>query len=316
MFALTFRFPTGRYHATPWGRHVNEGDVAWPPEPYRVLRMLIATWHRKADQAGWNRASLSRLIEALAEDDPVFVLPEAVHAHTRHYMPQGRLAGGREDTKLVFDGFYRIDPQDALVMAWPGLRPEPELFELAGHLAKRIGYLGRAESLVEASVSAEEAGWEYNACPLGDGKISPGEAAAEVLAPLSADAYAAALPGLRAMNRDRPGSVRGQTFKETLPEPLTEALAVETAQLQAAGWSRPPAGRFVTYRRPEVGPQPSGRRRPAAENGRDGATVARLVLAGRPLPRIEDAVKIGEVFRRALMSKLESPVPIVARRSG
>src|SRR5579884_229646 len=204
MFALTFRFLTGRYHATPWGRHVNEGDVAWPPEPYRVLRTLIATWHRKADQPRWDWASLSRLIEALAEDDPLFVLPEAVHAHTRHYMPQGKLAGGREDTKLVFDAFYRVDPHDALVMAWPGLQLEPEPFELAGHLAERLGYLGRAESLVEASVSTEDAGWQYNACPLGDRDIGPGEAAAEVLVPLSAGAYADARPGLLAMNRDRP----------------------------------------------------------------------------------------------------------------
>jgi len=314
MFALTFRFLTGRYHATPWGRHVNEGDVAWPPEPYRVLRMLIATWHRKADQSRWDRASLSRLIEALAEDDPVFRLPEAVHAHTRHYMPQGRLAGGREDTKLVFDAFYRINPHDALVMAWLGLQLEPELFDLAGHLAERLGYLGRAESLVEASVSAEGTGWKYNACPLADGDISPGGAAADVLAPLSAAAYADARPGLLEMNRDRPKSERRRAFEATLPVPLIDALAVETAQLQAAGWSRPPAARLVTYRRPEVGPQPSGRSRPVAESGRAVPTVARLVLAGRPLPRIEDAVKVGEVFRRALMSKMDSPFPIISGR--
>jgi CRISPR-associated protein Csb2 len=36
MLALAFTFPAGRYHATPWGRHVNEADVAWPPEPWRI----------------------------------------------------------------------------------------------------------------------------------------------------------------------------------------------------------------------------------------------------------------------------------------
>ena len=30
MLALSFTFPAGRYHATPWDRHVNEGAVAWP----------------------------------------------------------------------------------------------------------------------------------------------------------------------------------------------------------------------------------------------------------------------------------------------
>jgi CRISPR-associated protein Csb2 len=43
MLALAFTFPAGRYHATPWGRHVNEADVAWPPEPWRILRTLVAT---------------------------------------------------------------------------------------------------------------------------------------------------------------------------------------------------------------------------------------------------------------------------------
>ena len=28
IFALSFRFPTGRYHATSWGRNVNQADVA------------------------------------------------------------------------------------------------------------------------------------------------------------------------------------------------------------------------------------------------------------------------------------------------
>lgn len=37
--------------------------------------------------------------------------------------------------------------------------------------------------------------------------------------------------------------------------------------------------------------------------------VARLILAGRPLPRIEDAVKIGEVFRAAIMARIRGEIP-------
>jgi len=40
---IELRFPAGRYHATPWGSHVNEGAVEWPPSPWRLLRALIAT---------------------------------------------------------------------------------------------------------------------------------------------------------------------------------------------------------------------------------------------------------------------------------
>lgn len=42
---------------------------------------------------------------------------------------------------------------------------------------------------------------------------------------------------------------------------------------------------------------------PRAPVGR--ATTARLALAGNPLPRIEDAVKIGEIMRMAAMKKAE-----------
>ena len=44
---IKLRFPGGRYHATPWGRHVNEGAVEWPPSPYRLVRALYDAWKRK-----------------------------------------------------------------------------------------------------------------------------------------------------------------------------------------------------------------------------------------------------------------------------
>ena len=72
MFALRFRFPAGRYHATPWGRNVNEADVAWPPEPWRLLRALIAAYWRKGDHARWPEEVLAHLIDALAETPPEY----------------------------------------------------------------------------------------------------------------------------------------------------------------------------------------------------------------------------------------------------
>ena len=43
---IKLKFPAGRYHATPWGRHVNEGVPEWPPSPWRLLRALVAVWKR------------------------------------------------------------------------------------------------------------------------------------------------------------------------------------------------------------------------------------------------------------------------------
>jgi len=112
MLALAFTFPAGRYHATPWDRHVNEGAVAWPPEPWRILRSLIATWHHKVEHTGRHEpATLLRLVETLAQDLPEYHLPAASHSHTRHYMPQ--FAPG--DTALVFDAFAAIGKDDSAV---------------------------------------------------------------------------------------------------------------------------------------------------------------------------------------------------------
>jgi CRISPR-associated protein Csb2 len=315
MFALVFRFPSGRYHATPWGRHVNEGAVAWPPEPYRILRALIATWHRKTDKTRWGEPILHRLIEALAASAPVYRLPNAVHAHTRHYMPQGRLEGGRERTSLVFDAFYCVDPKDELVAAWPDVSLDAEALELAQHLAVSMGYLGRAESVVVARATeaidgpfpveqkaAEVAGWT----------------SVDVLVPLPAAKYAEARPTLLAQSHDKTNSKRRIAFEATVPPTLTEALQVETSQFQAAGWSHPPAGRLISYARPEVGPRPPAyrsRRTEADNNAR--FQVARFILAGRPLPPITDAIKIGEVFRRALMARIREPIPpVLSGRDG
>ncbi len=37
MLAIALRFPLGRFHATPWGRHVNEGAPEWPPSPWHAV---------------------------------------------------------------------------------------------------------------------------------------------------------------------------------------------------------------------------------------------------------------------------------------
>jgi hypothetical protein len=59
--------------------------------------------------------------------------------------------------------------------------------------------------------------------------------------------------------------------------------------------------------RPEVGPRPPAyrsRRTEPDDNVRFQA--ARFILAGRPLPPITDALKISEVFRRALMARIRA----------
>ena len=161
MLALSFSFPARRYHATPWGRHVNEADVAWPPEPWRILRALIATYWRKGTCVHWSKEEAGSLINALAAAPPTYYLPEgAVHAHTRHYMP------APSKKTLVFDAFAHLPDGEAIVAAWPDLILERHQFDLVADLADGIGYLGRAESWVECTAAAEWDATQANCRPL------------------------------------------------------------------------------------------------------------------------------------------------------
>ena len=93
----------------------------------------------------------------------------------------------------------------------------------------------------------------------------------------------------------------------TLPARLVDALSLDTADYQDRGWSRPPASREVVYTRaPEAAPGVVSHRlvrRVPSRPGRNLPTVARFLLAGRPRPRIEDAVRIGELMRRAALAQ-------------
>jgi CRISPR-associated protein Csb2 len=317
MIALRLRFPAGRYHATPWGRHVNEAAIAWPPEPLRILRALIACHHRKADRARFADESLADLVDALAPQLPVYRLPETVHAHTRHYVP------APVKTTLVFDAFARFDPQEPLVVGWPGAALSSELRPHLEHLAARLGYLGRAESWVEAEVIDWD-GEGANARPFHGDRNNTGSNAGDtdqrltsVYAPLTPSDYRQCREKLIAEERVRrrtSWTKKGQPtdkalekdmkdFLATLPERLVYALAVDTSDLQAVGWSDPPAARRVLYAAPEPATAWQGGRLKQAVRKRPAPTVARFVLAGRPRPRVEDTVRIAEIMRLAAMTK-------------
>jgi CRISPR-associated protein Csb2 len=309
--AFAFTFPGGQYHATPWGRHVNDADVAWPPEPVRILRALIATWWRKADQQAFPKAALDELIDALAVELPVFHLPGAAHTHIRAFMPTP------EGKRLIFDGFLKVRPDDQLVVAWPDVSLTEDQRALAAHLLERLGYLGRGESWAAAALAPE---WDgaFNAAPRTPGVTPPrGSAPVDVMvarAPADWARERAAQRDLLDRNVLNLKKSDLDKARATLPERLCDAIALDTGDWQAAGWSRPPALRKVVYDRPEIGPLPptSGRRRQSRDPQKAPGKpeVARLLLAGRPAPRVEDTLRIGEVLRRALMARCpEGVVP-------
>jgi CRISPR-associated protein Csb2 len=84
----------------------------------------------------------------------------------------------------------------------------------------------------------------------------------------------------------------------TLPESLVEAMSLDTADLQKAGWNLPPAAQRIRYTRPLHAFHPA---RKATSPSRPSLTTLGFVVIGKPLPRIENGLRIGEVSRLAVM---------------
>ncbi|MBV1788006.1 type I-U CRISPR-associated protein Cas5/Cas6 [Marinobacterium sp. D7] len=302
MLTIAMTFPAGRYHATPWGRHVNEADVEWPPSPWRLLRALLATWHRKGDQQRFSEAMLDRLLESLACEPPCFHIPPARQAHSRHYMP---IPGNK--TTLVFDAFAAVSPAEALIVHWPELELDAECTQLLDELLAKLGYLGRAESWVIAR-RLDESPADINVRAEQVGSAAEDGLASEpvkLTVPLSAASWQEVRAELLAREEIKGAKGRkGQNLHATLPEKLADALRLDTGDLQSVGWSAPPAARQIVYYRPY---QALNSRIAPSNAFRTGAAPiqARLQLVGKPLPRVEDTVRITETFRAALIHTLD-----------
>ncbi|MCS7091603.1 MAG: type I-U CRISPR-associated protein Csb2 [Verrucomicrobiota bacterium] len=306
MLVLEFRFPAGRYHATPWGRHVNEGALDWPPSPWRLIRALVATWHLKA-KADLSEGTVRSLIEALASCLPSYELPRASPGHTRHYMPV--IEGKTQKTTKVFDTFLHL--AGPLRIGW-AVSLDAEQRRALNLLCSRIGYFGRAESLVEATVLPDGNGFSPNAQPLPDNQPVPKESELiRVLCPLSAAEFAQWLAGrVNHKKQELPGE-KGRSRKVAksfaMPEDLFDALHLETVDLQANGWTLPPGSRWVDYIRPancmRVTPVRSHyrtTRRPV---------LARFAISSAVLPRILKAVSVAERIHQGLLARFPNGEP-------
>lgn len=173
--SLGISFPWGRYHANPWGRHVNEAAIEWPPAPWRILRALYATWKARAPELAED--VVVELLQALA-GPPSFLLPTFVEGHTRHYLPD--VASG---TDKAIDAFAVFDPDSELVVTWPvDLGPQEEA--ALAEIAALVPYLGRAESICSVRILRDVPTAGNPCSPIGDGSdVSLDSAPVRVLLP-------------------------------------------------------------------------------------------------------------------------------------
>lgn len=292
MPTLAIRFPAGRYHATPWYRHVNEGAVEWPPSPWRLLRALLAVGFAKQNWPGASGEipdTARRLIEKLASVRPWFLLPKGGVAHTRHYMPNGdwKMLNNKPtrniDVDKVLDTFLRLnDPAEPLLVHWGVPLAEDESAWLAS-LAAGMAYFGRAESWVEAALVADQTPKTDWSRPHVEGESVPrGWEQTPLFTPITAEAYAA----WRAKELSSAlGAVSKLTSKKraeldvAYPADLIACLCTDTAALQKAGWSQPPGSERVLYLRRADALEPSVARPRAHRAPRATVEAVLLTLA-------------------------------------
>lgn len=308
MIGVEIEFLTGRYHATPWDRQVNEGAVEWPPSPWRLLRALLAVWYMKAPEIP--EEHLRQIVEALCGELPRYELPASSGGHTRHYMPLHQ-AG---KTTLVFDAFLHVD--DRVKIQWEEATLEGPAREALATLLERMGYLGRAESLAELRLVEPEEDWEFcaNATPEAPTTAS-GLEATRLLTTIPPEEYASwraaqvEAMGQRKLEEKREKgqnikltSTNKRNIQEALPDDLFEALHAHTSAVRKAGWNRPPGSRWVRYVHTEEDMPANRHTTRRAAPREDRPTVARFAVASNAPPRLTMAHRVARKAHRALMS--------------
>ena len=310
MPTVKLRFPGGRYHATPWGNHVNEGLIEWPPSPWRLLRALIACGFTSQ---GWSEIPpvARRLIDKLAAVLPLYRLPAASAAHSRHFMPVGVLAKGREQTTLVIDTWANVGSGE-LFIHWP-CELNAEEAELLGKLVSSLGYLGRSESWVEAQLT-DEALAEWNAVPCVENEHrGPGWEQVSLMAAISPADYEQwrvarvqeALRPFQDQKQTAPVKKKQAQAIEPYPTDLLSCLTKDTTWWKGHGWSRPPGSQRVLYWRRSDALQIGV---PTAPRMDSAHTVTTMLLAittasgnRSALPPVTRTLPQAELFHRAIV---------------
>ncbi|MDR3634053.1 MAG: type I-U CRISPR-associated protein Csb2 [Isosphaeraceae bacterium] len=319
MPTLRLRFPGGRYHATPWGHHVNEGQIEWPPSPWRLLRALVACGF--STQRWREIPSVAvRLIEKLAGTLPSYRLPAASAAHSRHFMPIGSLDKGREKTTLVFDTWANVG-DDELLARWDCDLSEDETQELR-QLAECLGYLGRSESWVEAELLADEppASADFDAVPHREGThLGPQWEQVLLMAAIPAQDYVAwqrattekILAEFPLPEGKKPSSkLLKDRAKAVAPYPqsLLDCLMKDTAWWKEHRWSQPPGSQRVVYWRRSDSLQVGV---PQQTRPQDVKPVTTMLLAlttssgsRSALPPCPRTLPQAELFHRAIVGRV------------
>jgi CRISPR-associated protein Csb2 len=141
---LVTRWIAGRYRAVPWRDDTTEGEVEFPPSPWRLLRLLYQVWTQRVPSVDEHTAV--RLLEKLAVP-PVYGVPPF------HLVPVDETIGARpapaprtSRTSRTMDASITLAPGSELAIIWPFVLDTAEHDALT-RIADAVQYLGSAENL-------------------------------------------------------------------------------------------------------------------------------------------------------------------------
>lgn len=260
---LAVRLPWGRFHATPWGHHVNEARIEWPPSPWRLVRGLYATWQSRAPHLP--AELVLPVLDTLAEP-PAYHLPDHMEATTRHYLPDHvsrKVAGQQTSTDKVVDAFAATARGAILRLQWiTDLQPAQR--RVLDDLVSLMPYLGRADALTEMWLESDDAS----------------DATGSWLYPKSA-------------------SAEGTTRVLVPRRPIDfEQLMVRTDQVRGQRRTSPVGAMWVSY--PTLSPVDPAVA--ISRPGLPRHTAVRWALSAKALPSVQATVVMADSLRDAAMS--------------
>ena len=266
MIVLRLYFARKKYHATEWGRNVNEGFVDWPPAPWRLLRAIISSWktchHDIPKDVVWP------MLQAMLSSRVSYKLPPARVAHTRHYVPLASVDAKMNIVKeeRILDTFIVVGDQPVFAI-WEDASLDKIQREVLLGILGDIRYIGRSESLCSVTLVDEEI-----------------------------------VPNCTPMNG--PGTKADVEITNVLtPKKNTslEKLCIRTSALKSEKRTYPMETELIPYVRPSgclsaIPPTPTYDPLPRV-------TAVRYAITGKPRPLVTDTITIGDSFKRAAMSK-------------